>query len=326
MTSFRGACRARSAWSFRSLVPLLLATTLALLPTLARAEPLLARFQKEVPAGTLMEGADSYGPIRSDLPVAPILKGGETVGWAFLTSDFVGTTGYSGKPIHVLVAIGPDAVLRAVKLVKHSEPIVLIGIPEARIAGLTAAYTGLDLAAEAAAGGSGHDLNIISGATVTVMVIDDSIVRSGIRVARALGLGGLTPAAEPTGPRFEVDPEVAAAPDWQTLVGDGSVRRLSLDVGQINRAFEEMDDPRAAARPEPGDPADTFIDLYTGLVSVPGIGRSLLGEREYPGLAGWLKEGEHAIVVAARGSYSFKGSGYVRGGVFDRHELIQRAM
>ncbi len=323
MTSLRGARCARISWTSRHLLPLLMAVLVVLLPALAHAEPLLARFQKDVPAASLMPGADAYGPIRSDLPVAPILKGGETIGWAFLTSDFVGTTGYSGKPIHVIAAIGPDAVLRAVKLVKHSEPIVLIGIPEARIAGLTAAYTGLDLAAEAAAGGSAHDLNIISGATVTVMVIDDSIVRSGIRVARALGLGGLTPAEEPSGPRFEIDRDVAAAPDWQTLVGDGSVRRLSLEVGQINRAFEEMDDPRAAARPEPGDPADTFIDLYAGLVSVPGIGRSLLGEREYPGLVKWLKDGEHAIVVAARGSYSFKGSGYVRGGVFDRIQLIQ---
>jgi NosR/NirI family nitrous oxide reductase transcriptional regulator len=323
MISLRGASRARSSWTSRTLLPLLMAAFVVLLPTLARAEPLLARFQKDVPAASLMPGADSYGPIRSDLPVAPILKGGETVGWAFLTSDFVGTTGYSGKPIHVMVAIGPDAVLRSVKLVKHSEPIVLIGIPEARIAGLTAAYTGLDLAVEAAAGGSAHELNIISGATVTVMVIDDSIVRSGIRVARALGLGGLMPIEEPSGPRAEIDPDVAAATDWQTLVGDGSVRRLSLDVGQINGAFDEMDDPRASQRPEPGDPADTFIDLYTGLVSVPGIGRSLLGEREYPGFAEWLKQGEHAIVVAARGSYSFKGSGYVRGGVFDRIQLIQ---
>jgi NosR/NirI family nitrous oxide reductase transcriptional regulator len=306
----------------------LLLTALAILAGLITSTafaqpPLLSRFLATMQAGELIQGADAYGPIRSDLPVAPILKGGETIGWAFLTSDFVGTTGYSGKPIHVVAAIGPDAVLRSVKLVKHSEPIVLIGIPEARIAGLTAAYTGLDLAAEAAAGGSAHDLNIISGATVTVMVIDDSIVRSGIRVARALGLGGLTPVEEPSGPRFEIDKDVAAATDWQTLVGDGSMRRLSLDVGQINRAFEEIDDPRAAEKPEPGDSADTFIDLYTGLVSVPGIGRSLLGESEYPGLAAWLKEGEHAIVVAARGSYSFKGSGYVRGGVFDRIQLIQ---
>jgi hypothetical protein len=99
--------------------------------------------------------------------------------------------------------------------------------------------------AEAAAGGTAHDLNIISGATVTIMVIDDSIVRSGIRVARALGLGGLVPAAAPTGPRFAIDPDASAA----GLVHAGRRRHraaLSLDVGQVNAAFEQMDDPRAA--------------------------------------------------------------------------------
>ena len=151
--------------------------------------PYLPSYLAEVPAATLVEGADGYGPMRSDLPVAPVLRGGETVGWAFITSDFVGTTGYSGKPIHVMVAVGLDARLTGVRLVKHSEPIVLIGIPEAKVAGLVADFVGLDLVAEAAAGGSAHELDIISGATVTIMVIDDSIVRSGIRVARALGLG-----------------------------------------------------------------------------------------------------------------------------------------
>src|SRR5690606_4299142 len=37
----------------------------------------------------------------------------------------------------------------------------------------------------------------------------------------------------------------------------------------------------------------------------------------------WLKPGEHAILVMGRGKYSFKGSGYVRGGIFDRIQLIQ---
>lgn len=36
-----------------------------------------------------------------------------------------------------------------------------------------------------------------------------------------------------------------------------------------------------------------------------------------------LKPGQQAILVAADGAYSFKGSGYVRGGIFDRIELIQ---
>ncbi|WP_297781674.1 NosR/NirI family protein [uncultured Roseovarius sp.] len=285
--------------------------------------PFLATYLTDVPAATLVEGADSYGAMRSDLPVAPVLRGGETIGWAFITSDFVGTTGYSGKPIHVMVAVGLDAKLTGVKLVKHSEPIVLIGIPEAKVAKLVADFVGLDLVAEAAEGGSAHELDIISGATVTIMVIDDSITRSGIRVARALGLGGLAPLTAPSGPTFELNPDAEVADDWFTLTGDGTLRRMSLDVGQVNAAFAAMDDPRAAARPITAPEGDTYIDMYATLISVPAIGRKLLGAAEYANLTDWLDEGEHAILVAARGLYSFKGSGYVRGGVFDRIILVQ---
>lgn len=151
----------------------------------AQNPPHLARFLPEIAAAALVEGADGFGPIRDDLPVAPVLRRGEMIAWAFITSDVVGSTGCSGKPIRVMVAIGPDAVLRGVKLVKHAKPIVLIGIPEARVVRLTEAYRRLDIAAKAAGGGSAHDLAIISGATVTVMVIDDPVVRSSIRVARA---------------------------------------------------------------------------------------------------------------------------------------------
>ncbi len=291
------------------------------LPISAQAAPFLAEFLPKVSAADLVPGAEAYGPIRDDVPVAPILRGGETIGWAFITSDFVGTTGYSGKPIHVLVAAGPDAVLLGVKLVKHSEPIVLIGIPEARMQELTSSYAGLDL--KLAANDEEHELNIISGATVTVMIIDDSVVRAGIRVARALGLGGMGTVQAPSGPSYVLAPDVSAADNWLELLGDGTVRRLTLDVGLINETFAENPDPRAAARPEPGDPADTFIDMYTALVSVPGIGQALLGPNEYRNLETWLDEGEEAILVAARGAYSFKGSGYVRGGVFDRFLLVQ---
>ncbi|WP_137701874.1 NosR/NirI family protein [Marimonas lutisalis] len=307
---------------FRSLLRILFLLAAVAAPAYAQS-PVLGHFLGEVSPSELIEGADAFGPIRDDLPVVPVQSGAETVGWAFVTSDFVGTTGYSGKPIHVMVAIGQDAVLRAVRLVKHSEPIVLIGIPEAKVQALTASYAGLDIAAEAVAGGVAHDLNIISGATVTIMVIDDSVVRSSIRVARVLGLGGLAPETAPQGPKYAIDAEATAAGDWQTLVGDGTVRRLSLDVGQVNRAFEQVEDPRAAARPIAGAEDDTFIDLYATLVSIPGITDALLEQAEGQNLRDWLAEGEHALLVAGRGQYSFKGSGYVRGGIFDRIQLIQ---
>ncbi len=299
----------------------LFATCLLLIAQAAHADD-LASFLSDIPPSELAPGADAYGPISPETKVAPVLKGRETIAWAFLTSDFVGTTGYSGKPIHVVAAIDDDAVLTGVKLVKHSEPIILIGIPNSKMIALTEGYKGLDLKAEAATGGEAHDLDIISGATVTIMIIDDSLVRAGIKVARALGLGGLAPRLD-RGPTREVDMAQGATYDWGTLAGDGSVRRLTLDIGQINTAFAATGDERAAKRPEPGEPDDTFIDMNIALVSVPSIGKSLLGEAEYANLTEWLDEGEQALLVLGRGVYSFKGSGYVRGGIFDRIQLIQ---
>ncbi|UFM64515.1 NosR/NirI family protein [Paracoccus sp. MA] len=303
---------------------LVLALALLMLPALpAAAESVLAQLLPEQNAADLVPGAEGFGPIRPDLAVAPVLKGGETVAHAFVTSDFVGTTGYSGKPIHTLVALDRDAKIAGVRLVKHSEPIVLIGIPEAKVKALVEGYQGLDLVAEARSGGTAHEVEIISGATVTVMVIDDSIVRSGLKVARALGLGGLAPEAAATGPTFEIDPEAAPPADWHEMEGDGTLRRLSLDVGQVNAAFAANPDARAAERALAQPPETTFIEMQAGLVSVPAIGGALLGAAQDANLKSWLEPGDQAIAVMGRGLYSFKGSGYVRGGIFDRIVLIQ---
>ncbi|MBU3030588.1 NosR/NirI family protein [Paracoccus marinaquae] len=287
------------------------------------AETVLSGLLPGQVASDLVPGAEGFGPIREDLPVAPVLKDGETVAWAFITSDFVGTTGYSGKPIHSLVVVDKDAKVLAVRLLKHSEPIVLIGIPDSKVKALVEGYAGLDLVAEARSGGTSHEVDIISGATVTVMVIDDSIIRSGLKVARTLGLGGLQPDKAATGPQLEIDPDAAPAADWFEAEGDGTLRRLSLDVGQVNSAFAAHPDARAAERALTEAPEATFIEMQVALVSVPAIGEALLSDGDFANLGTWLDEGDQAIAVMGRGLYSFKGSGYVRGGIFDRIVLIQ---
>ncbi|MCW8842164.1 MAG: NosR/NirI family protein [Rhodobacteraceae bacterium] len=289
----------------------------------ATAETVLSKLLPSVQAGDLVDGAESFGAFHPDIAAVQVLKGKERIGWAFVTSDYVSTTGYSGKPIHTMVAVDDAAQVIGVELVKHYEPIVLIGIPDSKIKALVAGYTGLDLVAEAESGGSSHELDIISGATVTIMVIDDSIVRAGLKVARQLGLGGLAVDTTDTGPQFEIDPDAEASSDWMTLEGDGTLRRLSLDVGQINAAFAAMDDPRAAKRALTEAPETTFIEMQVALVSHPAIGRSILGDAVAQNINDWLDEGDHAIAVVGRGLYSFKGSGYVRGGIFDRIVLIQ---
>ncbi len=300
----------------------LLALCLAL--PVAAAE--LPRFLHAIPAAQLYPGAERIVPDPDDPALARALSGDEVIGHLFLTTDQVSTIGYSGKPIHVVVGLDGDAVIRAVRLVEHSEPIVLIGIPESRIRKVIGSYVGFDVAKFARnIDNEKHQVDIVSGATVTIMVIDDTILRGAVKVARALRLGGLEPVvAAPAGPRAVLDTERPfVAANWNGLLDDGAVRRLLLTVDDVNRAFASSGNVAAAARPEPGDPGEVFIDLYAGLASVPGIGRNALGEHEYANLAATLAPGQHALVIAGLGRYSFKGSGYVRGGIFDRIQVSQ---
>jgi NosR/NirI family transcriptional regulator, nitrous oxide reductase regulator len=285
----------------------------------------LAEFLPQVQPADLIPGADRFGPIESTPPVAKIFKGDVLLGYAYLNADIVNSTGYCGKPIHVLVGLTADAVIAGAKLVEHHEPIVLIGIPAAKINNFIAGYVGMKVLEQSAATAANPPVDIVSGATVTVIVIGDSLIRSGAKLARTLGLGDAKAmtAEAPAVKRTLDAAQTAPAGNWQTLVGDGSVRRLTLSVGEVNAAFERTGNAAAIERPEPGPAEDDFIDLYVGLVSVPSIGRALLGEAEYELLAQRLKPGQHAILVAGNGRYSFKGSGYVRGGIFDRFELIQ---
>ena len=281
----------------------------------------LEGFLGSLAAADVVAGADAFGPAEGEPPLVPLLRDGETLGYAFLTTDFVDTTGYSGKAIDVVAAIDPQGTILGAKLVEHHEPIVLIGIPEARVVEFISAYIGYNPITAAAQGTSTPEVDIVSGATVTVLVIGDSLVRAAARAARQLGVAD--DAAASAGPAWALDPEAGEVTDWQTLLGDGAVRRLSLSVGDVNEAFERSGNPKAAARPERGEPAESFIDLYVALVSQPAIGRSLLGEAENANLQKMLEAGQQAILVAGEGRYSFKGSGYVRGGIFDRIELVQ---
>lgn len=283
----------------------------------------LAAFLRTLSPASLVPGADEFGAPRGSPPVVPVLAAGREVGHVFLNTDFVGSVGYSGKPIHIVIALDTAGRVSGLRLVDHKEPIVLIGIPESRIRAVVQGYVGFDIPAFAAGPDAPHDVDIISGATVTIMVIDDAILRASIKVARRLGLGGLSPAPQAGGPRHRVSDDTPSRRDWETLLGDGSVRRLRLTVGEINVAFAAGRDPEAAARPESGAPDERFIDLYAADVSVPSIGRSLLGEAEFANLEKRLAPDQAALWIAAAGRYSFKGSGYVRGGVFDRFQVVQ---
>ena len=133
----------------------------------------LERFLSKTSPSELFPGADEFGKPSGSPPVAPILKDGREVAYALLNSDFVNAVGYSGKPIHILIALDQEAHITGLKLVDHREPIVLIGIPERKIVDVLQGYVGFDIPSFARGDAGGHDVDIVSGATVTVMVMAD---------------------------------------------------------------------------------------------------------------------------------------------------------
>ncbi|MCK5396129.1 MAG: hypothetical protein KAJ32_09060, partial [Gammaproteobacteria bacterium] len=238
----------------------------------AHAGSELPRFLDAIDVQDIYPDADEIGSPDGDPIVAPAFKQGEQIGYVFLTSDYVNTTGYSGKPIHQLVSMDINGVIRKALLVEHHEPIVLIGIPEKRITAILQDYQGMDVG-KLVQGALDHDVDIVTGATVTVMVMDDNILRSAIKVARNYGLAGLKPEQKKTGPIATVNPDIDNIVDWVSLVREGSVRRLKLTLEQINEAYNQIDDFRASDFPEEGKPGEVFIELYAAVVSIPSIGR-----------------------------------------------------
>lgn len=284
----------------------------------------LPSYLEQIQPSDLFEGADRFGNPEGEPPIAPVYRGPDVLGYAYLNSDFTNSTGYSGKPIHIAVGIDTAGVVRGIKLIDHHEPIVLIGIPQAKVVAALNSIIGKNLGRVAAGEERPPQVEIVSGATVTVLVMGDSVIRSAVKLIRSgrlnpAGAGGVQKQADVK----TLDLTKTDVSDWQTLLGDGSVRSLRLTVGEVSKAFNDAGQPDAASHPETTTPDDRFIDLYVAPVNVPSIGKTLLGDAAYARLQSRLQPGQSAILVAGDGAYSFKGSGYVRGGIFDRIELLQ---
>lgn len=267
---------------------------------------------------------ERIGDPEGDYGVRRLSKGEETLGYAFQTLSVTDIPAYSGKPINLQVILDPQAVIRDAYVLEHHEPILLIGIPEEKLHAFSARYDGVRADQRVVVGRSSDPqavtVDAVSGATVTVMVVNEIVMRAAHTVAVSLGLiedrGNVRP--KPA----QVRQQPAATASWSELLGNGAIRRLQLSRGQIDDAFkgseaEGIGEADAAHRDEP------FIDLYSALLNPPAVGRSLLGDNQYRELMASLKPGEYAFVVLGDGEYSFKGSGYVRGGIFDRVQLRQ---
>jgi NosR/NirI family transcriptional regulator, nitrous oxide reductase regulator len=148
------------------------------------AESRLPNFLKSLEPGNIFPGANRYGPVEGSPPAAAAFGGDRLLGYVYLNADVVNSTGYSGKPINIVVGIDLNGKIVGLELVEHHEPIVLIGIPPSKITTFLKGYIGHNFLETPSVNIAAPPVDIISGATVTVMVIADSLTRSAIRTAR----------------------------------------------------------------------------------------------------------------------------------------------
>jgi len=296
------------------------------------AERSIAQEHPEV--AQVFPDANRFGAVTGDPPAAPAFRGDTLLGYAFVSDEVVRTPGYSGRPIRLLIGLALDGTLTGVRLLEHQETILKSHFPPGALERFVAAYSGRSVRERYEVGigrRTGYvNIDALTGATVTSMAVNRSILAAARRVAVSRGLlengeGVRPPPATVRTDRFETA-------DWTFLTGNGAIRRLLLTRGDIERALAarlatgplEPSPPDDDCRPLPdGDSCDVFIDLYYAYLNAPTIGRNLLGEPAYGRLMAELEPGAHAIAVLARGPYSFKGTAYVHGGVFDRIQLRQ---
>jgi NosR/NirI family nitrous oxide reductase transcriptional regulator len=258
------------------------------------------------PCAEVFPGATSFSERKGHPPYVEAYADDQgkpkLLGYVMLSTDITDTPAYSGKPVVTLIGMDLKGRFTGVKVLKHSEPILLLGIPESALTKFNDQYLGKFVGDNIEIGQSRPNegvigLDAISGATVTVIAQNQVMMTSGAAVARQTGI--LAPTVRPQA-KFT---DTGRTLDWAALVKEGSVQRLVVKPEQVGLAKS----------------ATPFIELWFGLLNPPDTGRALLGAAGWQRLMEQLKPGEQALfVIRTGGVESFKGSGFVRGGIYDR--------
>ena len=124
---------------------------------------------------------DSVSAPEGPFKVRTLSAAGKVIGYVFQSLDVVDIPAYSGKPINTQVILDTTGMIQDAYVLEHHEPILLIGIPEAKLHGFSAKYKGVKVSQRVVVGHSSDPnavtVDAIAGATVTAMVVNEVIMR-----------------------------------------------------------------------------------------------------------------------------------------------------
>jgi NosR/NirI family transcriptional regulator, nitrous oxide reductase regulator len=276
----------------------------------------------------------TVGEKEVEFPVWPIFNGGATdiAGWVFETTELAPIPGFSGTPPNLLVFLAPDGTFLDVRILSHHEPIFLDGLGPEPLFKYVEQYRGKALgkpikvgsninAAEKSSSSAVYIDGILK-ATASVLIINQTVLASAIKVAKAkLGIAGASANATPA----KANPELFETLSFAQMLEKGLVQRVTFSNAEIETLFKatiaEGLDAEALA-----DPRTTMVDLYFADPLVPSVGRTLMGEKAYAKLLSDLPDGQPAILVMTAGRWSVMGDDWTPGSVPDRLIIKQAGL
>lgn len=268
--------------------------------------------------------ATRIGTRDPDIPVIPVYQLNQLLGYVFESNDFVDFMGFAGEPINILIGLDPQGVMKGLKILQHNEPIFVYGLGQAPFVDFVNKYKEhsirerfiIDSADQSSANSTYFDG--VTKATVSVLVANDTIISSALKVARAKLDGFIAPS------NMMLKPSIGPVEilSFAQLLERGLITHWQMPLNEVlaDQTLEsEVLSAISDIEPETGQ----FVDLYLAFINIPIIGKNLLGEQEFTRLQENLKPGEHALLVFSNGDYSYVSEEFIPQTIPTRLSLTQ---
>ena len=290
----------------------------------------------------IFPGSEKVGEVGGVPPSAAVYKSGRQVGYLFSTWDVTQSKGFSDRPLILLVGLDLGGRITGARLVHHSEPMAMLGVPDEEFQRFAENYKGLDVrtgvdvvvklssSASLALGQENFSargapgttdaakIDAISRATTSSLLMSDAIVRGARIIARSRGI---LPPVRTRAARLDVDRFASA--NWPELEAAGAIAHLRILYGDVTEKLGQA----GAAKGADGSPAVApdalLVDFYVALLTPAGIGVNILGKTWYDQYTTGRSADDQIMLLAANGAYSFLGDGWEHGDVLDWVEIVQ---
>ena len=283
-----------------------------------------ALIQELFPSATVIEDK------LADFPVYPVYQLQELLGYAYESIDLSRLQGFAGQPVSMLVGMDPRGRFTGVKVLHHHEPVFLHGLGEEPLFDFVNQYKGQSLREQIIVNtsntgrpGRTSDGNTVyfdgvSKATVSVLIINDTILSSALKVARNK-LGGFVQTAQ-----TRAKPDFFERLSWQQLLERGYIGhwRLSREAIESELGRPLTDYPQEFEGTDNGP----FSELFFGYINAPMVGRNLLGDEGYEKLMAYIDPGAQVMLVLSGGAFHHVSENFIPGSNPERLSLSQNEL